>query len=194
MPESPPLAPLLEALRDLIAWLKATRIQGVVIGGVAASILGRPRVTRDIDVLVRMDESRWQEFLTAGNDYRFIPRISDPLEFAAKARVLLVRHGPSAIDVDIVLGSLPFEEEVVRRATSTQVGSIALPLPSPEDLLIMKAVAHRTRDLLDIESLLDAHPDLDLRRVREWVQQFSAALESPEILEDLDQIIARKRP
>jgi hypothetical protein len=40
------LTPLLAALWDLVAWLKAGKIPGVVIGGLAASILGRHRPRR----------------------------------------------------------------------------------------------------------------------------------------------------
>jgi hypothetical protein len=50
------LVPLLAALRDLVAWFQDAPTPGMVIGGVAASLLGRPRVTRDIDALVLLDE------------------------------------------------------------------------------------------------------------------------------------------
>lgn len=59
------LVPLLSALRDLVAWLKAKRVKGLIIGDVAASILGRPRVTRYVDALVLIDEKDWDGFLTA---------------------------------------------------------------------------------------------------------------------------------
>ena len=39
-------ATLLAALSDLMKWLDATNIPSVVIGGVAASVLGRPRLTQ----------------------------------------------------------------------------------------------------------------------------------------------------
>ena len=49
------LSPLLQALLDLIKWLQERNVRGIIIGGVAASLLGRPRVTRDIDALVLLD-------------------------------------------------------------------------------------------------------------------------------------------
>jgi hypothetical protein len=51
MPETKVLTPLLPDLTDLIAWLKAEEVAGVVIGGLAASLLGRPRLTRDADCI-----------------------------------------------------------------------------------------------------------------------------------------------
>lgn len=187
------LAPLLAALRDLVAWLQATHVSGVVIGGVAASLLGRPRVTRDVDAVVLLDESNWNAFLAAGAQFGFVPRLSDALAFAQEARVLLVRHEPSGIDVDIAFGALPFEKTAIARTIWTDIGGISLPLPTPEDLIVMKAIAHRPRDVADIESVVDAHPKLNLRQIRRWVHEFSTALDAPEILHDLNTILARRR-
>lgn len=187
------LVPLLAALRDLVAWFQDTPTSGTVIGGVAASLLGRPRVTRDIDALVLLDESEWEAFLAKGARFGFVPRLSNALTFARQARVLLVRHEASGIDIDIAFGALPFEEEAVARTVWRDVGGVRIPLPLPEDLLIMKAVAHRPRDMADIESILDAQPKLDLPRVRRWVREFSAALETPELLRDFNALVARRR-
>lgn len=187
------LAPLLAALRDLVSWLQDSHVPGTVIGGVAASLLGRPRVTRDIDALVLLDENEWEAFLAKGSTFGFVPRLSDPLPFAHRARVLLMRHAASGIDIDIAFGALPFEEEAVARTVWHDVSGIQVPLPVPEDLIIMKAVAHRARDMADIEAILDAQPKLDLRRVRRWIRQFSTALETPELLDDVNALIARRR-
>jgi Nucleotidyl transferase of unknown function (DUF2204) len=186
-------APLLTALKDLVAWLQDAAVSGTIIGGVAASLLGRPRVTRDIDALVLLDESEWETFLAAGKRFGFVPRLSDVVTFAHQARVLLVRHAASGIDIDIAFGALPFEEEAVRRTVWHDVGGVRIPLPLPEDLLIMKAVAHRPRDMADIESILDAQPQLDLPRVRRWLREFSTALETPELLRDFNALVAQRR-
>jgi len=58
----------------------------------------------------------------------------------------------------------------------------------------MKAVAHRPRDAVDIEAVLDAHPKLDKARVRRWVEEFSEALEMPEIYTDLEALMKRTPP
>ncbi|MFQ5677661.1 MAG: hypothetical protein ACE5G1_17360, partial [bacterium] len=80
------LAPLLHALRDLMIWLDSEQVDGMVIGGVAASLLGRPRLTNDVDALIQLEEERWSEFLSTGTRYNFSPRIRDSLEFAQKSR------------------------------------------------------------------------------------------------------------
>jgi len=193
MPEPTDLAPLLAVLRDLVAWFKAGKVPGVVIGGLAASLLGRPRLIRDVDMLVLVDQGQWAEFMAAGAKHGFIVRRDDALAFAKETQVLLVRHQQSGIDVDIVFGSLPFEKEAVARATWVELGGVQAPLPLPEDLIVMKAVAHRPQDLADIEAILAARSKLNLRRVRRWVREFAAALEMPEILNDLEALLPQRK-
>lgn len=72
------LTPLLAALRDLVAWFAAAHVSGLIIGGVAASLLGRPRVTRDVDAVVLLEESEWETFLSRGARHGFMPRVSNP--------------------------------------------------------------------------------------------------------------------
>ncbi|MGC2434025.1 MAG: hypothetical protein WA433_09605 [Desulfobaccales bacterium] len=196
MPEPGELAPLLTVLRHLTAWLQAEQVRGVVIGGVAASLWGRPRLTRDVDALVLLEEGRWGDFLAAGAGHGFLPRRDGALAFARETRVLLMRHGESGIDLDLVFGSLPFEKEAAIRAKWVDLGGVAIPLSSPEDLIVMKAVAHRPRDLEDIAAILAAQPELNVRRVRRWLREFSGALAMPEILNDLEALLSqrRKRP
>ena len=57
------------------------------------------------------------------------------------------------------------------RSTELNAGSISLKVATPEDLIILKAVAHRQRDLIDIDNLLDVHQNLDFDRIRHWVRQ-----------------------
>ncbi len=187
-----PVAPLLAALRDLLAWLQSSGVRGAVIGGIATSLLGRPRFTHDIDIVVLLEEEGWKEFLASGSRFGFRPRRSDVLAFARKNRVLLIRHEPSSIDVDVSFGSLPFEKELIARTVFVNAGGLRIPLPTVEDLIITKAVAHRPLDLEDIRSLSEVSPNLDLRRIRRWVGEFSSVLEMPDILHDLETILARR--
>lgn len=184
--------PFQQVLADLISWLEKKSVQGQVIGGVAASFLGRPRLTQDVDVLVLLDEDDWDDFLEEGKRYGFIPRRADAIAFAKANRVLLVRHSTSGIDMDISLGSLPFEKESVRRSLRLKIGKLIIPIPTPEDLIIMKAIAHRAKDMIDIESIIEMNARIDLKRVRKWVKAFADVLDMPEIYADLERLIQKK--
>lgn len=188
-----PLEQFLPALRALLRLCRRLRIPHVIIGGVAVSLLSRPRVTRDIDSVLFMDLDRLdtlhRQFLRAG----FVSRRPDALAFARRHRVLLLRHKASAVDVDISLGALPFEEEMIARAHTVSLEQTEIPIPTPEDLIIMKAIAARPVDLVDITHLIDAHPKLDWRRIRRWVRDFANILERPELIDQLKSLRKKRQ-
>jgi hypothetical protein len=190
----PPLSnPIIEALRALNDWLRDRHIPHAVIGGVAVSLVAEPRITKDIDVLVWLDNEDWPEFLASGASFGFIPRISDAMDFAQLRRVLLLQHKPSGVEVDISFGAVPFETEVLDTAIERDVVNFRVLVSMPADLVIMKAIAMRPKDTLDIVRILDLHRNLDLDRIRHWVGEFAAVLEMPEILDNLETLLKQQR-
>jgi predicted nucleotidyltransferase len=133
-----------------------------------------------------LPQNRWSGFLKKGASFGFLPRQADALAFAREARALLLRHQPSGVEVDVAIGDFEFDEQMVARAKPLRVSGITVPLPTPEDLIVMKAVARREQDLRDIEGLLDAHPNIDMQHIRHWVRSFAELLEAPVIYSDLD--------
>jgi hypothetical protein len=179
------LEPLYSPLTAVQSLLERFDNQGIIIGGVAASLLGPPRLTADVDVVLLLSTADIPRLIKVAQQLGLEPRPSDAERFARQNRVLLLRHTASAINVDVSLGMLPFEVEAVERAVIHEVGSLKLRLPTPEDLIILKAVAHRPKDLLDIQALIGAHPKLDRRRIQDRVQQFAEALDMPELWADI---------
>jgi hypothetical protein len=57
----------------------------------------------------------------------------------------------------------------------------------------MKALARRPEDIADIAGIVDVQTDLDVERIRFWVREFSSVLEMPEIFDDLERILKRRR-
>jgi predicted nucleotidyltransferase len=186
-PES--VTPLLAPIQALQSILTQFNNRGVIIGGVAVSLLGTPRYTADLDAVFLLNLEDIPNFLAEATKQGIEPRVSDPISFARKNHILLMRHTASGIDIDISLGILPFEIEMVERSRMIEIGSINLRLPTPEDLIILKAVAHRTKDLADIQVIAASHPDLDKERVRYWVEQFGKALDMPELWKDIDKLL-----
>jgi predicted nucleotidyltransferase len=177
-------------LAALMEWFRDAELRGAVIGGVAASLLGKPRLTNDVDALVL--EADAETLLRSGARFGFSPRIADAAEFATETRVLLLRYQPGDIDIDISLGGLPFEDEVIERSSWIDAGNVRIRLASAEDLIIMKAVAGRPRDMMDIENVIAANPHLDVERIRRWVREFSAVLDMPDIHSNLEVLLKRR--
>lgn len=188
-----PVQPSLQAaLSDLARWLDGTRIPAMIIGGVAASALGRPRLTQDIDALVIVPEDQWERVIEDATPYGIAPRIEGALEFARRSRVLLLRHLASGIDVDVTFGGLPFEEAAVARSLNHDIGGLKIRLPRVEDLLVMKAIAHRPKDIEDMRGLLAANPQADVSEARRWVLEFATAMAMSDMVDEFDRLVARK--
>jgi hypothetical protein len=185
MNSSRELYPLLEPLEAVQRLLARFGECGMIIGGVAASLLGRPRLTADVDVIMLLSVEELPELIAAAEEEGLTPRIQDAEDFARHHYVLLLRHRNSGIPVDISLGMLSFEKEAVERSIVYQAGELTLRLPTPEDLIIFKAVAHRPQDLLDIQALVKAHPNLDRERIERWVREFARALDMPDLWENI---------
>lgn len=154
-----------------------------IIGGIALQHWGEPRFTRDVDVTVLVPLGKEKEGLEKILSF-FSARISDPLEFALKHRICLVKS-IDGYEIDISLGIPGYEEEVIRRAVDYDLGGGHLiKICSAEDLIIHKSVAGRPQDLADIESIiLRQGKRLDTAYIRQWLDEFSRLLEIEEVVE-----------
>lgn len=191
MNSQPFIQPLLTPIQAVQEILEHFAGRGIVIGGVAASLLGKARSTADVDAVVLLSLDDIPELLDVAQNAGLTPRIENVEAFARRNRVVLLYHPTSGIAVDISLGILPFEQEAVNRSIVWSDGELRIPLPTPEDLVILKAVAHRPKDMEDIRGIVARHPDLDWHRVEFWVKQFADALEMPELWSDLARLRLR---
>jgi hypothetical protein len=130
------------------------------IGGIAVIRWGAPRVTRDLDLAVLAGFGGDQPVIDSllGS---FAARLPDAAEFARQNRVLLLQT-KQGIEIDVSLAALPFEEEMMRRASRYEpVQDVAITTCSAEDLIVMKAFAARPRDWSDIETIIARQAGLD---------------------------------
>lgn len=179
------LTSLAPAIRSICDLFKAADVPGMIIGGVAASIHGQARATEDVDVAVLLDERHLNRFVKLAAVEGLYPRISDAITFAQRNAVLLLEHSESGVSVDIVLGRLPFERYAIEHAIGVKIDDLAVPVITPEDLIIMKAVAHRPQDLQDIRVIVTSNPKLDVKRIRREVRVMASALDMPELWTDI---------
>lgn len=192
MVEDDALLELMGAIRDLTRWLETSGIPHALVGGVAVAALGHARMTEDVDAVVLAGDKPIEEMLSDAERYGFVPRNVNPVEFAIANRMLLLQHTPDGIQVDVSLGWLPFEQELIARARPARLHDTEFPVTTAEDLLVMKILAFRGKDLGDIEAVLDRSTALDMERVRRWVGMLAEALDEPEISERLEALLARR--
>ena len=165
--------------------------QYCVIGGLALQRWGEPRETVDVDLTLLTgfgDEESYIKVLLQ----RFHPRIDEVEQFALKYRVLLLRTD-TGVGLDIALGALPFEESVIQRSSLFNFpGPALIRTCSAEDLIVMKAIAHRPKDLEDIRTLAVKYTHLDFARIERWIKEFAELLEMPELWGQIEKILKQQ--
>lgn len=115
--------------------LEEAQIPFAFIGGVAASSLGRPRSTHDIDIFVSPEDA--ESAIQALGKKGFRTEKTD-IEWLFKAF-------KDDILVDIVFrsrGDIYFDEEMHSNRKSVEFHGRKLPIVSPEDLVIIKCAVH----------------------------------------------------
>ena len=163
--------------------------RGVIIGGIAVGLLGKPGFTADVDAVILLSTMEIAQFIELAQAEAIFPRIQNAEDFARKNRVLLLKHKPTETDIDISLGILPFEQEMVERASTETFSNLSIRLPTPEDLIIWKAIAHRPKDLEDIRTIADKYPNLDRKRIEEWIKSFGEVLELPKLWDQINLLL-----
>lgn len=180
-----------DALAALTQALDEAGAPWMVIGGIAVIARGVRRLTTDIDAAVRGDAVTIEELADVLARHEIAPRIDGGVEFAREHLVLLLRHGPTGVDLDVSLAWSAFEHDAIAAGTLTQFGRVVAPMSTPEDLVVFKAIAARPKDVEDSEALLLLHPEMDRGRIRRCVADLAAMVEAPELVDALDTLLAR---
>jgi hypothetical protein len=181
-----------ELLADLAAALEAARARWYLFGAQAVILYGVPRLTADVDVTVELGARPTAALVAALEGRRFEPRGPDAEGFAERTRVLPLVHAPSRIPVDAVLAGPGIEEVFLDRAVVHQVEGVPVRCAAADDLVAMKILAGRPKDLDDVAAILAVQgPALDARRARETVRLLEQALDRADLLPTLDRLLAR---
>jgi len=180
--------PLFEAAEEVQNFLLKNGWPFCFIGGIAVIRWGEMRITQDIDLCLQCgfgkEETRIPSLLS-----HFTSRISDGEDFARKYRVLLL-SASNHVAVDVTLSGIPFEVEMIQRASRFAFSdSCHLITCSADDLVVLKAFADRTKDWMDVETIVQRQNDrLDQQAILNRLQPLCEAKEQPEILAKLERV------
>lgn len=122
-------------LSDAVGALETAQVPYLLIGGLASAVCGRDRWTADIDVFVRRQDA--ERALSALAEAGFETELTNP-QWIYKAE----REG---IAVDVIFwlrGNIVVDDEMLERAVEGELMGVSLRSASPEDLLVMKAIAN----------------------------------------------------
>lgn len=178
---------LIRSVADLQRRLEGAGIPSAVIGGLAVSAWGEPRLTRDADlkVLARRDERGRILELVAD----FTPLHADPDE-AFRRHGIAFFQDPAGTRIDIMLAETSFDQAAIGRARAVELQpGPAVRLCSAEDLIVYKIVSLRTQDRLDVEGIIRRQGDrLNDQYVEDWLRQFEQALDDSTLIAEYQRL------
>jgi hypothetical protein len=153
-------------------------------GALANNYWGIVRATEDVDCLISLPKIKYQliaDELNAigctcldqhGNNVEItVPLI---LEQVAHRKLIECNYqladGP--VRVELFVPAVPLQDEILRRAVPIQVYNREIRITTAEDLILLKLVFHRIKDLQDVRGILWVQRGrLDLDYLTYWSQQ-----------------------
>ncbi|MBN1611035.1 MAG: hypothetical protein JW940_30670 [Polyangiaceae bacterium] len=183
-------------LADLAEALSEFGARWYVFGAQAAIVHGAQRLTADVDVTLDLGSRPVADLLKTLQRRGFSPQIPDP-RFIETTRVIPIVHRRSAIPVDLVLAGPGLEDLFFERVQAIRVGARKINFAAPEDLIAMKILSGRPKDIDDIEAILAARRDLDIGVIRETLCLAETLLDQSDLCPTFEQLLAntpRRRP
>ncbi|HEY4717074.1 MAG TPA: DUF6036 family nucleotidyltransferase [bacterium] len=182
------MASLPEVFKKTSSFLTKYNFDYLVIGGVAAAVLGNPRMTEDVDICLFIKRTEIKDFLKKVkregfkfNEREIIKRVNETGTF----QILF-----GEFHIDFLILSTDFEKSALSRKQFVKIYGIAAPLPTPEDMILFKVIPARHIDLWDAENIaLRYSGRLDKNYLKKWAMKLSDEAENMKIYNEVQRLI-----
>lgn len=153
-------------IAELLRSLSEGQVQYVLVGGLAVQLHGFMRATFDIDLVLAMNDENIVRFIEVAKRFRLTPSIPVAIDSLRDANQIEQWHrekgmlafalrepqiGGGVVDV-LVRPEVSFEQ-LKANAVAGQLFAMQVWIASIDDLMIMKRIANRPKDQLDIVAL-----------------------------------------
>ena len=156
--------------------LEQSQIPYMVIGGQAVLVYGEPRLTRDVDITLGVGPERLQDLLSLAESVGWRSLVEKPEEFVRQTMVLPLKDSETGIRIDLIFSYSPYERQAMERVHLVNMGKAKVRFAAVEDVVILKMVAGRPRDLEDVRSILVKQRELGVGYIRDWLAEFDRDL------------------
>ena len=168
--------PVQRFLLQVIAVLERLHVPYMIVGGFAVRTWGIPRPTYDADLAIAASEEALTELLRILEEEGFdVPEEHkkgwrDSVAGMGKVKVARF-EGTTLWDVDLFLVRGAFLESALARRRAVRFCGREAWFVAPEDLVLLKLIANRRKDQLDVEEILRISVSLDLAYLKEWARR-----------------------
>ncbi len=179
---------LVDAYKKIVKFLNRGGYDYIVIGGIAASTIGEPRITADVDVDIVINKQDVPDFLNKAAKAGFQVPVKKCIESAQRVGVFQIYYGD--YHIDFIIASTDLETQAFQRCKAIQLHGVKAFFPTPEDMILLKIVPGRDKDLLDAKSIVLRHKGkLDTRYLKTWATKLCDEAEDMRIWKVLNNLL-----
>lgn len=149
--------PLHPDFSAFIASVTRHRVRFVVVGAHALAVLGRARMTDDLDVLIEPHPDNAARLADALRDFGGFGALADQVEtyLSEPDRLVSIGRAPLSIDILTGLSGVTFDEAWAGRV-EVEIDGAAVPFLGLSEMVRTKRAAGRAKDKLDLALLAEA--------------------------------------
>lgn len=153
------------------------QIPYIVIGGQAVLLYGEPRLTRDIDITLGVDNSIAPQIEELAKTIDLYAAVEHVDQFVKKSNVLPLYDTDTKIRVDLIFSFLAYERQAMDKANPVILEGYPVKYASLEDIIIHKIFAGRPRDIEDAKGILQRNPAFDRTYIEFWLKELSKSVD-----------------
>lgn len=176
--------------REFVGFFQKLNVPYALIGGFAVRAHAIPRPTWDVDFVVELTDEQLAKLIEEAEEQGYQVDESVKSGWIEKVREmpvikfkLFIEGGK--IDIDLFLSDSSFLRQILaRRVLSTELGIDAFVI-TPEDLILMKLMAHRRKDQADVQDIFFVQGQLDVAYLRLWADRLNVRSRLEEFLGEL---------
>ena len=165
----------LEVLKIVTGRLNKAEIPYMISGSIAANYYTIPRMTRDIDIVIELEENAIDKFVALFEDDFYINRGMIANKVSRRGMFNLI-HNRYVIKIDFIIKkSSAYQNAEFSNRKQVLIDQCPMWFVSAEDLVISKLLwardSHSEMQLKDVANLMETVDSLDSGYIENWVRE-----------------------
>ena len=137
---------------DLLRLFNKNKVKYCIIGAYAVAFYGRPRYTKDMDILIEPEVKNAEKIVKALDEFGFKNCGLQVKDFTEKGRIIQLGYEPIRVDIITSISRVDFED-IWKNKKKGVYGSQKVFFIALKDLIKIKKISNRKQDKVDLEIL-----------------------------------------
>ncbi len=162
----------LEVLKMVAERLNQAKVPYMITGSIPVSYYAVPRMTRDIDIVIELEEKDVEKITSLFSGDFYIDKESVQKAVREKG-IFNIIHNTLIVKIDFIIRKEDaYRKEEFRRRLKTRIEGTEIFLTTPEDLILSKLYwskdSRSEMQISDVKNLLQSVRDLDKEYIKRW--------------------------